>query len=88
QWTTAGDVAVLVSTHSSIALFAVLLVPSIYYLAVPVPFSWAVTGGAGCSLLLLVAYLGIPSSWDPAVGLTLAVVALNAALVLALIQSN
>ena len=37
---TAVGVALLVSSHSNLALFVVLLLPSIFYLVVPTSFRW------------------------------------------------
>ncbi|MEP9377462.1 EAL domain-containing protein [Aquabacter sp. CN5-332] len=88
QWVTAAAVAVLVSTRSDIALFVVLLLPAIYYLAVPVSFHWVVASGVGCSVLMLLGYLGIPPQGDTTLGLMLAALTLNVALVLAVLQSN
>ncbi|QFU17742.1 putative bifunctional diguanylate cyclase/phosphodiesterase [Microvirga thermotolerans] len=88
EWTTAPAVAGLVSSHSEIALFAVLLLPSIYYLVVPTAFRWAVVSGTACSIMLLVGYTYPGRDGSTAFGLVLGVAILNAALILALIRSN
>ncbi|OYX74300.1 MAG: hypothetical protein B7Y95_07545 [Rhizobiales bacterium 32-66-11] len=88
QWITAVGVAVLVQSRSDIALFVVLLLPAIYYLVVPVSFRWSVASGVLCSLLMLVGYLGVPPQSDTALGLALAVLMLNAALILVLVRNN
>jgi len=81
-------VAFLVSSHSEIALFAVLLLPSIYYLAVPTAFRWSVVSGVACSALMLVGYLSPERSSLTIPGLILAMITLNAALILVLARSN
>ncbi|MFG1462779.1 EAL domain-containing protein [Xanthobacter sp. DSM 24535] len=88
QWCTAVGVAVLVSSRSDIALFVVLLLPAIYYLVVPISFRWSVAGGTVCSVLLLAGYLGLPPQSDTAVGLALAVLVMNVALILVLVRNN
>ncbi|OYZ88914.1 MAG: hypothetical protein B7Y01_04360, partial [Xanthobacter sp. 17-67-6] len=88
QWITALGVAVLVHSRSDIALFVVLLLPAIYYLVVPVSFRWSVASGVFCSILMLVGYLGVPPQSDTALGLALAVLMLNAALILVLVRNN
>ena len=57
EFGTAIGVALLVSSHSNLALFVVLLLPSIYYLVVPTSLRWTVIAGATCSILLLAGYL-------------------------------
>lgn len=80
-------VGLLVTAHTDIALFVVLLLPSIYYLAVPVAFRWTVAGGVLASLGMLSAFL-LPHPPSTALGLTLAVAMLNAALILVVSRSN
>ena len=85
---TAIGVAFLVSSHSNLALFVVLLLPSIYYLVVPTSFRWTITAGIACSILVLAGYL-LPEKTSPTeTGLVLAMVMLNLALVLVLTRSN
>ena len=88
QWLTAGAVAALLSAHSTVALLTVVLLPSIYYLAFPVSFVWSVINGTGCSLLLLMAYLGTSADLRSALGLGLAVLMLNVTLVIVLLRDN
>jgi PAS domain S-box/diguanylate cyclase (GGDEF) domain len=88
EWITGIAVAFLVSSHSEIALFAVLLLPSIYYLAVPTAFRWSVASGVGCSAMMLIGYMFPERSSPTAPGLILAMIMLNAALVLVLAHSN
>jgi diguanylate cyclase (GGDEF)-like protein/PAS domain S-box-containing protein len=88
QLVTAVAVAVLASSHSEIALFVVLLLPLIYYLAVPVPFRHSLVAGIGCSALMLVGFIGPQWSASTALGLVLAVVVLNSALLLVVVHTN
>lgn len=88
EWLTAVCVALLVTTGSDIALFVVLLLPSIYYLTVPLPFRWTVAGGVGTSILLYIGYLHPDVGWRAASGLAFAVLMLNAALVLVVTRAN
>ncbi|MFS8035779.1 putative bifunctional diguanylate cyclase/phosphodiesterase [Xanthobacter sp. AM11] len=88
QWGTALAVAVLVSSGSDLALFVVLLLPTVYYLVVPLPFPLLAAGGVGCSVLMLVGYLDASASWQFAVGLGLALCVLNATLILAVARAN
>ncbi|MEW6257871.1 MAG: EAL domain-containing protein [Pseudomonadota bacterium] len=80
--------AVLVSIRSDVALFAMVIYPITVYLAVPVGFRWRVGAGAVCSVVLLLAYVGLPPDTPTFPGLTLAVVMLNAVMVLVVVQSN
>ncbi len=87
QAVTAVAVALLVSSHSEIALFVVLLLPLIYYLTLPLPFRQVVVGGLACSAALLLGFNGL--EWGEAtLGLGLAVVTLNAALLLVVMRAN
>lgn len=88
EWVTAAAVAVLAGSHSDVALFAVLMLPSIYYLAVPTSFRWSVVSGGSCSAMVLAGYLGQGPMDSSAAGLVLAVIMLNIALCLVVIRSN
>ncbi len=88
EWVTGAAVAVLVSARSDIALLIVLMLPSIYYLAVPTAFRWSVLSGAGCSLTILAGYLLPDHPNGMSVGLLLAMLLLNCALVLVLARGN
>lgn len=83
----AGAVAVLVSSHTNIALFAVIMLPVIYYLVVPASFTGTVGAGVTASALLLIGYhfRGVSAH---GLGLTLAMIILNGALVIAIARSN
>lgn len=80
--------AVLVSIRSDVALFAMVIYPITVYLAVPVGFRWRVGSGAACSVVLLLAYAGLPPETPTLPGLALAMVMLNAVMVLVVVQSN
>lgn len=88
QWLVALAVVMILAPLSTTALLAMVLLPSIYYLAVPVPFVWSLFNGAGCSLLLLAAYLGPSPEPRSAVGLGLAVLLLNVTLAIVLLRDN
>lgn len=88
EWTTAAMVALLVTSGSDIALFVVLLLPSIFYLTVPLPFAWTVAGGVGASVLLYAGYMDPATGWRSAMGLAFAVMVLNAALILVVARAN
>lgn len=88
QWVTGIGVAVLVGTRSELALFVVVMLPTIYYLTVPVPFALCLFNGIGVSVLLLVGYLDPVEPWRLSVGLILAVAMLNAALMIVVSRAN
>lgn len=88
QLVTAIGVTVLVSSQSSIAFFVVLMLPLIYYLAVPTSFFWTVAAGAGSSLLMLGGYLGPELVTPTTIGLVLAMLMLNGTLTLVVIRAN
>ncbi|MET0528682.1 MAG: PAS domain S-box protein, partial [Microvirga sp.] len=88
EFVTAVGVAFLVSSHSDLALFVVLLLPSIFYLVVPTSFRWTVVAGMTSSVLLLAGYL-LPAQTSPTdTGLVLAMITLNLALLLVVARSN
>ncbi len=88
EWINAAAVAVLVSSHSDLALFVVLMLPSIYYLAVPTSFRWSVASGVGCSGMMLIGYLFHDHTSPTTAGLILAMIMLNVALFLVVARSN
>jgi signal transduction histidine kinase/FixJ family two-component response regulator len=88
QWVTGIGVAFLVSSRSDLALFVVLMLPSIFYLVVPTSFRWSTVSGLGCSVLLLGGYLLPAPLESTAPGLVLAVLTLNVALYLVVARSN
>lgn len=88
QATTAVAVAFLVSSRSDLALFVVLLLPSIFYLVAPTPFRFTLLMGMGASVLMLVGYLGRGPYPSTLLGLVLVLVMLNFALSLVVIHAN
>lgn len=86
--TTAVTVAFLVSSRSDLALFVVLLLPSIFYLVAPTPFRFTLLMGVGASMLMLAGYLGRGPYPTTLLGLVLVLVMLNFALGLVVIHAN
>ena len=85
---TALGVTALVSSHSEIALMVVLLLPIIFYLGVPLPFGWTVTGAVAASAGLLAGYETHDPAMGTGLGLGLAVATLNCCLALVLGRGN
>lgn len=88
ELSTAIGVAFLVSSRSDLALFAVLLVPSIFYLVAPTSFRFTLLMGAGASALLLAGYVGRGPYPSTLPGLVLVLAMLNFALSLVVIHTN
>ena len=86
--TTAVAVAFLVSSRSDLALFVVLLLPSIFYLVAPTPFRFTLLMGIGTSVLMLAGYLGRGPYPSTLLGLVLVLAMLNFALSLVVIHAN
>ncbi|WP_164985900.1 EAL domain-containing protein [Bosea sp. Tri-44] len=86
--TTALAVALLVSSRSDLALFVVLMLPSIFYLVAPTAFRWSMVLGVGCSALMLAGYLGRGPMPTTLPGLILVLVMLNFALGLVVVHGN
>lgn len=89
-WMAINGVAVgaLVTSHSSIALFVVVMLPMIYYLVTPTRFDVVVGGGVLCSVAMFIGYGEYAASPTTAGGLALALVMLNCALVLVVSRAN
>ncbi|WNJ89477.1 putative bifunctional diguanylate cyclase/phosphodiesterase [Bosea sp. 685] len=81
-------VALIVSSRSELALFVVLLLPSIFYLVAPTSFRTTVVLGIGCSILMLLGYLGPGPYPATTLGLVLLLVMLNFALGLVVVHAN
>jgi diguanylate cyclase (GGDEF)-like protein/PAS domain S-box-containing protein len=81
-------VAALVSSHSDIAMFVMIMLPIIYYLAVPAPFRWRIFGGIACSLAMIVGYESGYGPQSISYGLALAMLILNVAMMLVVARSN
>lgn len=88
QAVTALCVGLLVSSHSAIAFFVVIMLPAIFYLVTPTSFRANLTMGVGCSICLLVGFL-VPGDPDnTATGLVLAMLVMNVALAVVVMNSN
>lgn len=81
-------VAILCSSRSDLALFVTLMLPAIYMLVVPIRFGWTLIGGNLCSAALLTGYLLPPPLPPTTLGLILAVVIANTAVLLFVVRSN
>lgn len=88
QWITGLAVALLVSSHSDIALFVVLMLPMIYFLVVPTSFRWTLFSAGACSLILLVSYAFPHPPEKTITGLLLAILSFNVALAIAMGRAN
>ena len=81
-------VGFLVTSHSVLAIFAVIALPAIYYLALPTSFAITVTMGVFCSVTLLVGFI----TWLPEpgleIGLVLAMFTINTALIIIVSKGN
>lgn len=75
-------VSLLVTSHSIIAMFVVILLPVIFFLVLPVSFRIAAAGGVLASIALLIGYGGI----EPATagGLAMALITLDVAMLMGL----
>ena len=81
-------VAVLVSSHSDIAFFAVMMLPLIFWLGIPATFKWLATGGVTASVLMLAGWLWPDPSSRTAIGIVVAMVTFNCALMLIVTRMN
>jgi diguanylate cyclase (GGDEF)-like protein/PAS domain S-box-containing protein len=88
EWITALAVGALVTSRSDIALFVVIMLPSIFYLVVPAGFTWTAIGGIGASVTMLLCYVLPDVAHSNVLGLVLAMVMLNCALLLVVTRSN
>lgn len=88
EFVTALAVGFLVSSHSDVAIFAVIVLPAIYYLAVPTPFTSKLMSGIGCSIVLLSGFMLPQQPGTTTPGLILAMVTMNVALALVVVQGN
>ncbi len=80
--------AVLVSPGTDVALFVTFILPIIFHLLLPMPFTWTLAAGLACGGGLLTGYLsGDP--WESTVfGLVLAMLTENVILSLLVIRAN
>jgi len=88
MWATALGVGLLVTSHSDIALFVVIMLPSIYFLLVPVPFGWLLGSAVGCAAAMLAGYAFGATSFTTMPGLVMAMLILGTSLTLAMRNKN
>ena len=81
-------VGFLVTSHSQIALFAVIVLPAIYYLALPNCFTASWKLGLACSIILLTGYIAPHPDEVMTIGLILAMATMNVALTLIVSRTN
>ena len=84
----AASVALIAPHSSPIGLLITFVMPMIYYLALSMPFRWALVCGLVGSIAPLVAYMAFLPSRETWPGLILALITLNIILALVLIRSN
>lgn len=80
--------AVLMSSHTDIALLVTFVLPILFYLAIPASFRWTLFFGLGSSVAMLAAYMPTHSISEANLGLMLGMLLNNVIQVLVLIQSN
>jgi diguanylate cyclase (GGDEF)-like protein len=80
--------AVLMSSHSDIALLATFVLPVLFYLAIPVSFRWTLFFGLSSSVATLAAYLPTHSISRANLGLILGMLLNNVIQILVLSQSK
>lgn len=88
QIVTAVGVAFLVSSHSDIAMFVLLMLPLIFYLVVPTSFWGNFGGGLGCGVALLIGYLA-PAPLSPTTpGMIMAMLILHCGMWITITRTN
>jgi len=88
QAITAIGVAFLVSSRSDIAIFVLVMLPTVFYLAVPTSFRGNMGGGMACGTALLVGYLA-PAPFSPTMpGMIMAMLILHCGMWIAIARSN
>lgn len=80
MWINGAAVGLLVTSQSDIAFFVVMMLPAIYWLAVPASFAAVATSGMGCSAMMLAGYLLPDPNHPTAVGFVMAMAMFNAML--------
>jgi diguanylate cyclase len=81
-------VGFLVTSHSVLAIFAVIALPAIYYLALPTSFAVTITMGGFCSVALLVGFMTRHPEPGLETGLILAMFTINTALTIIVSKGN
>ncbi len=80
MWINGTAVGLLVTSQSDIAFFVVMMLPAVYWLAVPGSFAAVAASGIGCSAMMLAGYLLPDPDHPTAVGFVMAMVMFNAML--------
>lgn len=80
--------ATLVGPHTDAALFITFVLPTVFYLALPISFGWTLLSGLTCSVALLAAYMASARLTETSLGLVLGMLTINLVLTLVLIRSN
>lgn len=80
MWINGAAVGLLVTSQSDIAFFVVMMLPAIYWLAVPASFAAVASSGIGCSAMMLAGYLLPDPNHPTAVGFVMAMAMFNAML--------
>lgn len=88
EWGMALAVVLLIQSHDMRALFLVLLLPTLVYMALQTRFRLCVGCGVGISLLLLYAYQGTPWAGQWQWGVALTVLLLNISLIYCAARTN
>lgn len=88
MWINGAAVSFLVSSHSEIAFFVVLMLPAIYWLAVPTSFRWTAISGIACSAAMLAGYMSPEKAQPTAIGFVLAMVMFNCMLMIVTTRYN
>lgn len=88
QLCTAVGVAFLVSSRSDIAIFVLVMLPLVFYFAVPTSFRGNVGGGLGCGVALLIGYIAPAPLSQTAPGMVMAMLILHCAMWIAIARSN
>ncbi len=87
-WATAVATAILITTGNQMGLVAMLVIPTVYYLVVPISFRAIVLAGAGCTAMTVGGYLLFPPKPHLVFGITFAAVTLNIFLITVIGQHN
>lgn len=80
MWINGAAVGLLVTSQSDIAFFVVMMLPAVYWLAVPGSFAAVAASGIGCSAMMLAGYLLPDPNHPTAIGFVMAMVMFNAML--------
>lgn len=88
QAITAVGVAFLVSSRSDIAIFVLVMLPTVFYLAVPTSFRGNMGGGLACGAALLIGYLAPAPFSSTTPGMIMAMLILHCGMWIAIARTN